>query len=246
MVASVPTLTYERRRPARRAWPGAPRNTESVLYKAVRRHWPTILAELRQAQDGDDPPKFLVKAVQAYEKCGVLKYVFCRVLCSSCRKDQLLAWSCKARGICTSCDAKRMTELAVPAFAVTLSHGSLAALDAGSPLGRLGHRRRPGAAVCADPAIHAPSRAGLERRVSPAGAIGPDARPTGPRIRQAKSQGLQDPKFAAFSVLQRWNGALRMSRQRRATRHCPTGTFSPPTAPGSRPPQAGASSPLHR
>jgi hypothetical protein len=37
---------------------------------------------------------------------------FCCVYCDACGKDELVAFSCKRRGICPSCGARRMAELA--------------------------------------------------------------------------------------------------------------------------------------
>jgi hypothetical protein len=39
-----------------------------------------------------------------------LAHGFVRVRCDACGQDQLVAFSCKQRGICPSCDGKRMTE----------------------------------------------------------------------------------------------------------------------------------------
>jgi hypothetical protein len=45
-------------------------------------------------------------------KCGILAHGFARARCSSCGYDFLVAFSCKGRGPCPSCNAKRMAETA--------------------------------------------------------------------------------------------------------------------------------------
>ncbi len=45
-------------------------------------------------------------------KCGRLKYGFLRVRCEDCHHERLVAFSCKRRGFCPSCGARRMAESA--------------------------------------------------------------------------------------------------------------------------------------
>ena len=45
-------------------------------------------------------------------KCGRLEHGFWRVRCESCHAEHLVAFSCKRRGICPSCGARRMAESA--------------------------------------------------------------------------------------------------------------------------------------
>ena len=145
----------------------------SLLRRIVMAQWPGLERDVREATDGRGLPRFIAKAVDGFIKCGMLGHGFLRLYCKTCRTDQLVAFSCKVRGLCSSCDGRRMTELAahivdsvipavpvrqfvltlpaelraivawnselrgkvltVPVFAVTLSHGSLAALTAGAP-----------------------------------------------------------------------------------------------------------------
>jgi hypothetical protein len=51
-------------------------------------------------------------AVARYLDCGVLECGFARVFCDACRYELLVAFSCKGRGLCPSCAAKRGAELA--------------------------------------------------------------------------------------------------------------------------------------
>jgi len=47
-----------------------------------------------------------------YLKCGRLEHGFLRVRCESCHTEHLVAFSCKHRGFCPSCGARRMAESA--------------------------------------------------------------------------------------------------------------------------------------
>jgi hypothetical protein len=82
----------------------------TAQHQVVRKHWPAFERWVRQANDGQGLPPFIAKAFKDYVKCGQLAHGFVRVRCDACGQDQLVAFSCKQRGICPSCDAKRMTE----------------------------------------------------------------------------------------------------------------------------------------
>jgi hypothetical protein len=49
---------------------------------------------------------------EAFLRCGVLEHGFLRVVCEQCHAERLLAFSCKKRGFCPSCGARRMAESA--------------------------------------------------------------------------------------------------------------------------------------
>ncbi|MEX1245853.1 MAG: transposase [Thermoanaerobaculia bacterium] len=46
-------------------------------------------------------------AVARYLDCGIFESGFARLHCGGCRRDVLVAFSCKGRGLCPSCGAKR-------------------------------------------------------------------------------------------------------------------------------------------
>ncbi len=50
---------------------------------------------------------FLDDIVMRYLDCGVLESGFARVFCDHCKDEYLLPYSCKCRGFCPSCNAKR-------------------------------------------------------------------------------------------------------------------------------------------
>ena len=52
----------------------------------------------------------MLSEFQDYLRCGRLEYGFVRVKCNGCRHEHLVAFSCKRRGFCPSCGARRMIE----------------------------------------------------------------------------------------------------------------------------------------
>ena len=50
---------------------------------------------------------FLDDIVMRYLDCGVLESGFARIFCDHCKDEYLLPYSCKCRGFCPSCNAKR-------------------------------------------------------------------------------------------------------------------------------------------
>lgn len=86
------------------------RPEETLLYQIVAHHYPDFV-ELMSAQGRPLPP-FVQREFQDYLKCGRLEYGFLRVRCSACRAEKLVAFSCKRRGFCPSCGARRMVDTA--------------------------------------------------------------------------------------------------------------------------------------
>ncbi len=100
--ARQPLAGYRRRTPER-----------TVLHELVARHAQTMLAELRDADpDGGGLPRYVERELAAYLKCGILAHGFARVRCQTCRDEIVVAFSCKSRGICPSCTARRMADTA--------------------------------------------------------------------------------------------------------------------------------------
>ena len=48
--------------------------------------------------------------LSSFLDCGILAKGFARVHCTRCGKDALVAFSCKGRGFCPSCGARRMAD----------------------------------------------------------------------------------------------------------------------------------------
>ena len=89
----------------------SPRDPQAtVLHRIVREHLETFLG--RRAEEGEAMPRFVVDELRGYVRCGVLAHGAVRFRCESCGHDRLAALSCKGRGFCPRCLARRMTEMA--------------------------------------------------------------------------------------------------------------------------------------
>ena len=66
----------------------------------------------RASEEGVGLPAHVRAEFERYLDCGVLAQGFARVRCSGCGHAFLLAFSCKGRGLCPSCGARRMVETA--------------------------------------------------------------------------------------------------------------------------------------
>jgi len=51
--------------------------------------------------------ELVVRSVEEFLSCGRLQGGFARIRCDKCRKEHLLAFSCRTRNFCASCQAKR-------------------------------------------------------------------------------------------------------------------------------------------
>jgi hypothetical protein len=79
----------------------------------VQHHLETFLAEAQDADPmGWGVPSWVERDFRSYLRCGILAHGFARVRCTDCGHDRLLAFSCKGRGVCPSCNARRMAEVA--------------------------------------------------------------------------------------------------------------------------------------
>ena len=83
----------------------------TVLYAIVKEH---LGAFLRFAAEryAAPLPNYVVRAFHEFLRCGLLEFGFLRVHCEACRKDRLVAFSCKKRGPCASCAARVMCNTA--------------------------------------------------------------------------------------------------------------------------------------
>ena len=93
-------IHYERRRPE-----------DTVLYQVVQEHLDSFLAQV-EAETGSSLPEFVAAEFDAFLECGILAHGFLRLRCADCAHEKLVAFSCKKRGFCPSCGARRMVETA--------------------------------------------------------------------------------------------------------------------------------------
>ena len=86
------------------------RPEETSLYPLIDANLSAFLELVRDAP----LPRFVVDEFKAYLRCGRLEHGFVRVKCDGCRHEHLplraRAFSCKCRGFCPSCGARRMVE----------------------------------------------------------------------------------------------------------------------------------------
>jgi len=90
--------------------PRDPSNT--VLYKVVAEHLETFLASLDADPDAKGLPAYVQREFYDYLQCGILAHGFLRLGCDTCKKEMLLAFSCKRRGFCPSCAGRHMAQTA--------------------------------------------------------------------------------------------------------------------------------------
>ena len=55
-------------------------------------------------------PGYVEREFDEYLKCGRVEHGFLRVRCETCHAEHLVAFSCKRRGFCPSCGARRMAD----------------------------------------------------------------------------------------------------------------------------------------
>lgn len=86
------------------------RSERMLLYALVQAHYMDFIARL-EAQDRP-LPAYVREEFDEYLRCCVLDHGFLRVVCEQCHAERLVAFSCKKRGLCPSCGARRMAESA--------------------------------------------------------------------------------------------------------------------------------------
>ena len=83
------------------------------LYRVVQGHFETYLALVREGHcDAERVPAYVEREFRRYLQCGILAHGFARAFCDECQHDFLIAYSCKGRGACPACNARRIVETA--------------------------------------------------------------------------------------------------------------------------------------
>ena len=79
------------------------------LFKILSDHFPAFLQdyEAKHQKTWGARRHVVERAVPRFLRCGLLEFGFARLYCEGCRGERLLAFSCRQRGLCTSCGAKR-------------------------------------------------------------------------------------------------------------------------------------------
>ena len=87
--------SYKRRQPEK-----------TILYHVLAAELETFLRDVH-ANPSRSLPCFVERELRCFLNCGLLCRGFARVSCQACQKEILLAFSCKGRGFCPSCGARR-------------------------------------------------------------------------------------------------------------------------------------------
>ncbi|MBM4386029.1 MAG: transposase [Deltaproteobacteria bacterium] len=80
--------------------------TEGVLTPLVRAWWPRYLEAVEA--EGGAVPGFVRLELERFMACGDPREGFVKLRCRTCGTERALAFSCKGRGLCPSCGARRM------------------------------------------------------------------------------------------------------------------------------------------
>jgi hypothetical protein len=107
-----PPAVYRPRRPEKTAF-----------YRLFQDHFDNYVRAHEQRFEPRSGPlrRVVVRSVEEFLSCGRLEGGFARLRCPKCHAEHLVAFSCRQRGICSSCQAKRAA-----LFAEKLTGGILA------------------------------------------------------------------------------------------------------------------------
>jgi hypothetical protein len=102
------------------------RPQESALYQCLEHYWEEFQQAYTLFYEKDYGPlrPVVEKTVERFLECGILRHGFARIRCGNCHEEYLLAFSCKTRYFCPSCQAKR-----VAAFMEWVTEEVLEAVD---------------------------------------------------------------------------------------------------------------------
>jgi len=95
----APARRYERRRPEK-----------MPLHKIVSENLESWLAWRESAER--PVPGYVEEELRGYLECGLLCFGFAQPVCMTCRTGFVVAFSCKGRGVCPSCNGRHMAQTA--------------------------------------------------------------------------------------------------------------------------------------
>ena len=87
-----------------------PRHPErSAFYQLFESHFDSYVRAYEERFEPHSGPlrAVVIRSVEDFLSCGRLQGGFARIRCTKCRKEHLLAFSCRSRNFCSSCQAKR-------------------------------------------------------------------------------------------------------------------------------------------
>ena len=95
----APRRRYERRRPEK-----------TPLHKIISEN---LASWLEWRDEAERPvPGYVEEELRGYLECGILCFGFGRALCTGCGQGFVIAFSCKGRGVCPSCNGRHMAQTA--------------------------------------------------------------------------------------------------------------------------------------
>ena len=82
---------------------------KSPLFRLLGDHWDAFTGEYDElfAPNHGEFRRRVGTVVGQFQECGIPDYGFVRIRCEECHAEHLLPFSCKSRGFCPSCAAKR-------------------------------------------------------------------------------------------------------------------------------------------
>ena len=111
--SSSPAVSCQRHQPEK-----------TLLYKLIQENLFSFYHQIENEQE-KQLPHYVKKEFEEFLKCGLLAHGFLRFQCESCKQEKLVAFSCKRRGFCPSCGARRMAENAALLVDKVFPHKSL-------------------------------------------------------------------------------------------------------------------------
>jgi len=151
-----------------------------------------MLEETSGLGGGFGLPGFVEQTFAAYLRCGILAHGFARVRCKDCGDERLIAFSCKRRGLCPSCEGRRMCDTAANLVERVLPVATYRQWTLSLP-------RPVRFALVKDPALVSPVLQIFLRSVF------------AHQRRVARKQGLADPKTGAITFVQRFGSTVNLN-----------------------------------
>ena len=101
----------------------------------MRRFYRRFTARKKDVKRRTQLPGYVEEELRGYLECGILCFGFARTLCTGCGTGFVIAFSCKGRGVCPSCNGRHRAQTAAHLAEIEHLHCALAGLprDADMP-----------------------------------------------------------------------------------------------------------------
>ena len=181
-----------------------------------------------------NPKPYVRHAFRKYLECGIFAHGFARAWCDDCGHDYFVAYSCKGRGVCPSCNTRRMVETAAQVNKAALHIGAIALAKPQVHIHRFGSSLNGHVHlhVCAVDGVFEEVAGGADAQSSPQGiAFHPASGIDATAVAQVQTD-LRRPICADAFGAPSWAGAC--CRVVSPKRCWPTRTAAPRRTPGVR------------